>query len=143
MRSLLPRVRNGFLEPTFDDMYDVFDRFMSDTPSQLFENKFKVDLQNNEKEYVIDSEFPGYSKEDIKITIENDHLVIGCEHKEEKEDKDKNYIHKERSYSSMQRRFYLPNADEENITAELKDGVLNIVVPKVEESSKQKHISIK
>ena len=144
MRSIRPFVRSGFLEPTFDDMYSIFDKFFENKSPSLSTDKFKVDLQNNEKEYVIDADLPGINKEDIKITLEDDHLTIGFEKKSEKteEDKDKNYVHKERSYQSMQRRFYLPNANGEEVKAELENGVLNIVIPKVEDKRKQIEIGI-
>lgn len=145
MRSLLPRVRNGFLEPTFDDMYSMFDKFFADRTPSLSTDKFKVDLQNNSKEYVIDADLPGINKDDIKLTLEDDHLSIGFEVKKEnvEEDKEKNYVHKERTYSSMQRRFYLPNSDASKVEAKMENGVLNIVIPKKEAESKQIEIGIK
>lgn len=144
MRSLRPVVRSGFLEPTFDDMYTMFDKFFENKSPSLSADKFKVDLQNNEKEYVIDADLPGIDKEDIKLEIKDDYLTIGFEVKSEKtdEDKEKNYVHKERSYQSMQRRFYLPNADEEKIQAKLVNGVLNVTVPKNENQSKKIEIGI-
>lgn len=144
MRSLRPIVRSGFLEPTYDDMYTMFDKFFESKSPSLSADKFKVDLQNNEKEYVIDADLPGIDKEDIKLEIKDDYLTIGFQVKDEKteEDKKKNYVHKERTYQSMERRFYLPNADEEKINAKLVNGVLNIVVPKVENQSKKIEIGI-
>lgn len=144
MRSLRPIVRNGFLEPTFDDMYTMFDKFFENKSPSLSADKFKVDLQNNEKEYVIDADLPGIDKDDIKLEIRDDYLTIGFEVNSEKtdEDKEKNYVHKERSYQSMQRRFYLPNADEEKIQAKLVNGVLNVTVPKNENQSKKIEIGI-
>lgn len=144
MRNLKPIVRSGFLEPTFDDMYTMFDKFFENKSPSLSADKFKVDLQNNKKEYVIDADLPGIDKEDIKLEIKDDYLTIGFEVKSEKTDdnKEKNYVHKERSYQSMQRRFYLPNADEENIQAKLINGVLNIKIPKSENKSKKIEIGI-
>ena len=145
MRSIRPFVRSGFLEPTFDDMYSMFDKFFENKSPSLSADKFKVDLQNNEKEYVIDADLPGIDKEDIRITLEDDYLTVGFEKKVEKneEDKERNYVHRERSYQSMQRRFYLPNADIENVKAGLESGVLNIVIPKAEDKRKQIEIEVK
>ena len=143
MKSLLPRVRNGFLEPTFDDMYDMFDKFFAETTPKLNNNKFKVDLQNNESEYVIDAEMPGVSKDNINLSLENDHLVLGCETTKEEDKSEANYVHRERSFASMQRRFYLPNADVENIEAKLENGLLNVRIPEKSKDSKQIQIEIK
>lgn len=145
MRSIRPFVRNGFLEPTFEDMNKMFDKFFEAKTYSLSADKFKVDLQNNDKEYVIDADLPGIDKEDIKITLEDDHLTIGFEKKSEstEEDKEINYVHKERSYQSMQRRFYLPNSDAYQVTASMDKGVLNIKIPKKENNKRQIEIGIK
>lgn len=145
MRSIRPIVRNGFLEPTFEDMNKMFDKFFEAKTYSLSADKFKVDLQNNDKEYVIDADLPGIDKEDIKITLEDDHLTIGFEKKSEstEEDKEINYVHKERSYQSMQRRFYLPNSDAYQVTASMDKGVLNIKIPKKENNKRQIEIGIK
>lgn len=144
MRTLLPRVRNGFLEPTFDDLYQIFDSFFVDKNNNLSTYSFKVDLQNNEKDYIIDADLPGISKDDLKITLEDDRLTIGFELNSEKieENKNKNFVHKERRYRSMSRSFYLPDSDPENVEASLKDGVLNIKISKKVSNAKSIEIGI-
>ncbi len=101
-----------------------------------------VDITESENEYVIKADIPGMKKEDIKISLENNTLSITGERKEEKEEKNKNYIKKEKSYGSFMRSFALPHTvDAKGIKATYKEGVLTVTVPKSEEA-KPKEIKI-
>ena len=59
------------------------------------------------------------------------------------EDKDRNYIHRERSYGKYQRSFYLHDLDSDKVDAEFTNGVLKITVPKKDEATEKKYIEIK
>lgn len=101
-----------------------------------------VDITESDSEYVIKADIPGMKKEDIKISLENNTLTISGERKEEKEEKGKNYVKKEKNYGSFMRSFALPHTvDAKGIKATYKDGVLSINVPKTEEA-KPKEIKI-
>lgn len=94
-----------------------------------------VDVSEEDKSYHIKAELPEIAKDDIKITIENGSLVIRGERKFEKEENDKKYHRIERSYGSFYRSFTLPeDADPKQVSAEVKDGVLQIEIGKSEES---------
>ncbi len=76
---------------------------------------------------------PGFTKEDIKVEVENGVLTISGAHKVENETKEKTYYRKEFSYGSFKRNFNLPdeyNAD--NISAKYENGILRLSVPKKE-----------
>ena len=93
-----------------------------------------VDIFENENEVVFKAELPGMNAKDIEVRLENNVLVLKGERHFEKEAKEENYHRVEREYGTFSRSFALPtpvNAD--NITAEYKDGVLKIVLPKKEE----------
>ncbi len=94
----------------------------------------KTDVLDKGDHYELDAELPGFKKEDIKLDVENGYLTISAEHSEENEDKDekKNYIRRERSYGSFRRSFDLSGVVEDGITAEYKDGVLKLKLPKKE-----------
>ena len=94
-----------------------------------------VDICEDEKHYVVTAELPDVSKENVKVTVENGSLVIRGERKFAEEKKGRKYHRVERSYGTFLRSFSLPeDADAKQVTAEFKDGVLNIRIAKREES---------
>jgi HSP20 family protein len=102
-----------------------------------------VDITEDEKEYLIKAELPEVKKEDVKVTVENGVLTITGERKFEKEEKDKKYHRIERAYGSFTRSFTLPDtAAGEKVSAEFKDGVLKVHLPKSAEA-KPKSINVK
>jgi HSP20 family protein len=103
----------------------------------------RVDIAETEKEFSIKAEIPDVKKEDVKVTVDNGILTIRGERKQEKEEKDKKFHRVERFYGSFTRSFTLPdNVDESKIEASFKDGMLNLMVPKTEET-KPKAIDVK
>jgi HSP20 family protein len=102
-----------------------------------------VDITEDDKEYVVKAEIPEMKKEDIKINVHEDVLTISGERKYEKEEKGKKYHRVERAYGSFMRSFTLPeDADGTKISAEYKDGVLKVHLPK-SEKAKPKAIEVK
>ncbi|MES4786751.1 MAG: heat-shock protein Hsp20 [Nitrospiraceae bacterium] len=102
-----------------------------------------VDIAEDEKEYVIKAELPEVRKEDVKLTIQDDVLTISGERKSEKEEKGKKYHRVERAYGSFLRSFTLPeDADGTKVSADYKDGVLKVHLPK-SEKAKPKAIEVK
>lgn len=95
-----------------------------------------VDVSENEREFIIQAELPDVRKEDVKVLIENGILRITGERRMEKEEKGKKYHRIERAYGSFERSFTLPeNSKPEAMTAEYKDGMLRLSVPKTKEAS--------
>jgi HSP20 family protein len=93
--------------------------------------KPRVDVGASEKNYTITVEIPGVSEKDIRLEISNNTMTIKGEKKQEKEEKEKNYYRIERSYGSFQRVLSLPDdANQDEITAAFKNGVLTINMPK-------------
>ncbi len=102
-----------------------------------------VDIIENSGTYVLKAEIPGMSKDDVKITLENNTLTIRGEKKNEFEKKEGNYYRVERSYGSFERSFAIPgNVKVSDIDAQYKDGVLTLTLPKMEEA-KPKMIDVK
>jgi HSP20 family protein len=134
-----------------DDMMDVrsiFDDFFSDSfmPMPGFfsgGNPIKADIRETDKEYIIDAELPGVNKEDIKIDLRDDNLVISVERNEHINEERENYIRKERRYGSYSRGFYAENVKHDEVTAKYDKGVLTITLPKSSEvQSKKRRIDI-
>ena len=102
-----------------------------------------VDITEDEKEYLIKAELPDMKKEDVRLTVENEVLAISGERNFEKEEKGKKYHRIERAYGSFVRSFSLPeDADGGKVTAEFKDGMLHVHLPK-SQKAKPKAIEIK
>ena len=91
-----------------------------------------VDIYENDKGYVITAEIAGYDEDKINIFAEKHVLHIASdEHENAKENSDRKYLIKERSVKSFERSFTLPeDANEENITASYKMGILSVFIPK-------------
>jgi HSP20 family protein len=101
-----------------------------------------VDITEDEKEYLIKAELPDMKKEDVRLTLENEVLTISGERKFEKEEKGKKYHRVERAYGSFVRSFSLPeDADGSKVSADFKDGMLQVHLPK-SEKAKPKAIEI-
>ncbi len=95
-----------------------------------------VDITEDDKEYAIKAELPEVKKEDVKLAVQNNVLSISGERKQEKEEKGKRYHRIERSYGSFLRSFTLPDdADPAKVSAEYKDGVLKVHLPKAEKAT--------
>lgn len=93
-----------------------------------------ADIFENDNEVVVTAELPGMNAKDIELKVENNVLMLKGERRFEKEAKEQNYHRIEREYGVFSRVFSLPAVvDIEKVTAEYKDGVLRIVLPKKEE----------
>jgi HSP20 family protein len=102
-----------------------------------------VDIVERENDYLVRVELPGLTKDEVKITVQNDVLTIKGEKKLEKEKKGESYLRVERSYGLFQRSFTLPSSiRNDRIEATHEHGVLSIILPKAEEA-KPKEIEVK
>ncbi len=101
-----------------------------------------VDISEDANEYLIKAELPEVNKEHVKVTVENGVLAIKGERRFESEQKDKKFHRIERSYGSFMRSFSMPDdADPDKVSAEFKDGVLQVRLPKCE-AKKPKQIEV-
>lgn len=107
----------------------------------------KVDITDDEKHLYIHAEMPGIKKEDIKVTVSDENVLVikgKKENETKEEDKKRNYLRMERSYGEFTRSFALPeNVNTEDIQAKFEDGVLNLTFEKTEpEQPKERQIEI-
>lgn len=129
----------------FDRLFytDPFNRDFSETNTTLP----SVNIKENEDKFSVEMAVPGFSKSDFNIELNNNELTISSERKEENEQKeDGRYTRREFSYQSFRRSFTLPNTvDGEKISAQYKNGVLQVSIPKREEAKPKppKQIAIK
>ena len=112
--------------------FDLFDDMFRD-PFFKGENKImKTDIKENENDYNIDIDLPGFDKEDIKIDIENGYLNVSAKKESNNcEKEDGRYVRRERYLGECSRSFYVGDSlTEEDIKATFKNGTLSLVVPK-------------
>lgn len=126
------RNRDYFMDP-----FDMFDEMMpdfwnGDTGLEKSFSGFSTDVSEKDGSYILEAELPGFNKEDINIDLKNDILTISAQHSDEKkeEDKDTNYIRKERHFSSYSRSFRVENVTSEDINASYENGILTVKFPK-------------
>ena len=94
-----------------------------------------VDIEETELNYLIRAELPGLSKEKVKVTVEDGVLTLSGERDLERKVEGKTFHHIERSHGTFTRSFTLPeNAEAESVSANYKDGLLEIRVAKSEEA---------
>ncbi|MGI9357613.1 MAG: Hsp20/alpha crystallin family protein [Rhizobiaceae bacterium] len=81
--------------------------------------------------YEISVELPGVKPDDVEVTLQNGSLTVHGEKHSEREEEGRSYFFSERTYGAFQRTFRLPSdADNDNIEADYRDGVLNLKVGK-------------
>ena len=101
-----------------------------------------VDIYETDDEVVVKAELPEVNQKDIDIQIENNTLTLRGERKFNKETKKENFHRIERAYGTFSRSFTLPGTvNQEKISADYKDGILKISMPKREET-KPKQIKV-
>jgi len=131
--------------------FDLLNSMLDTMPEQKessIKDDFSPSINTREGEfaYHIEVDLPGVKKEDVSVQVEDGVLVVSGERKIKEEVKEENYYKVESSFGSFSRSFRLPEeADVENIHAESIDGVLEVVVPKLESAKvdKVKKIEIK
>lgn len=126
-----------FFGDSFDKMFDdTFKSFWGDNQLGRYD-AFRTDVIDQDDNYLLQAELPGFKKEDISIDLKNDLLTISASHKEEKDEEDKNkYIRKERYYTSYSRSFRVNNIEAVDIDASYNNGILEVRLPKKDVEAK-------
>lgn len=128
----------NMLTPFERKSYDIFNAFRD------FEDSFfrspavsgcRTDIRDEGDKYVLESELPGFDKEDIHLDLDGDYLTISAQRSSEKEDSDREgkYLRRERTSSSYRRSFNIAACDSDGIDAEYKNGILMVSLPKRKE----------
>jgi HSP20 family protein len=100
---------------------------------------YAVDVREDNDHIYVDVELPGFKKEEVDITLENQTLTICAHRQEKKQEQEGNYLLNERRYNRFERSFTLPpTVDEKKVDAKLNDGMLSIMLNKREESKPRK-----
>ncbi len=121
------------LESAENEMKHFFESFKFPLSTTFEKPEYlpKVDTSEDEKNLYLTAELPGLTKEDVKITISEGILCIKGKKERKEEKKDKNFHRVERSFGEFMREFELTEGfQKEKITAVVKDGVLEVTIPK-------------
>lgn len=134
--SLVPRER-------LFDFDHPFNEFFRGLPAMKPADDFfapRVEVRDNDSQYVISAELPGVDKDDLHVTLEDGTLTIeGSTEDESREEKEGKVVRSERRYGKYSRSFFVgEGVTEEDINASFKDGVLKLVVPKKDAPAPQK-----
>ncbi len=98
-----------------------------------------VDVEDSGKEFRLSADLPGFNKEDINIEITDDSVMIHAKKTMAEEEKNKNYIRRERAAQSFYRRIVLPEkVKSDDAKASLNNGILEIILPKKEPKETKK-----
>jgi HSP20 family protein len=119
---MMPRLGHAFEQSMWSPQTEIFER------------------GNN---LVIRADLPGMTKDDIDVNLENDQIIIRGERHDERTEDDQGFYHTERSYGSFYRSIPLPQGiDGEQATADFRNGVLEITMPKPEQKSGGRRLEI-
>ena len=129
-----------FGENLFDEFWnDPFDmdRMLPRGRDPLYgkhsKNLMKTDVQENDDSYLMEMDLPGFSKDEVKVSLKDGYLTIKAEKgldEEQKDEKSAKYIRRERYSGACERSFYVGNINEADIKGEFKHGILKLTVPK-------------
>jgi HSP20 family protein len=144
--ALPTRVQRGIdpLESAQHEFDSMLGRFfgnrMMDNGNYLA--PYAVDVREDADHIYVEAELPGFKKDEIDISVENQSLTIAAEHRSQKDEKsaDKGeWLLHERRYTRFQRSFMLPpTVDSQSVVAKLNDGVLTVTLNKREETKPRK-----
>ena len=114
----------------FRELQEMERQFWGDQRS--VSTAFRTDITETGDAYKLEADLPGFRKDEIKIDIDDDILVIKAEHSEDKDEKDENgsYLRRERYYGNYSRSFNVSEIDQEGISAAYENGVLTLTMPK-------------
>ena len=135
-----------FNDSLFDDFFTDFTDNKRRPMAKPLPGVMKTDIKENDKEYELTIELPGYKKENVNAELKDGYLIINATNEKNEEEKDeKGYIRKERYFGSCSRSFFVgKNLKEEDIKAKFDNGVLTLNGPKEVEKlpEEKKYIAI-
>ncbi len=120
--------------------FELLDDLFKETMFDRNESKLmRTDIKENENDYAVIIDLPGYSKENIKIEVEDGYLTVTATKTEEDNEEDSGkYVRKERYFGECSRSFYVgENIETEDVKASFRNGTLNLSIPKKENIEKE------
>ncbi len=98
----------------------------------------RLELEEDDENLYVTAEIPGMNREDVEVRMQSGQLLLRGEKKQEEEKKERGVTHSERRYGFFERRIPLPaEIDQDKCQASYRDGLLEVTLPKTEQSRKQ------
>lgn len=148
--GIVPSFTSAWLDidKSIENLRKDMEKAFASFPSMHFPSMPKLaqtscDLIDEGNQFRVKMDVPGIKKDEIKLEVTDNALEVSAEHKEESEEKKKNYLRKERSHVSYYRTLPLSEVVVSGkVKAKLSDGVLDITLPKAKPTSVSKKKSI-
>ena len=123
------------IDNLFPELFRRWARPMQLVDENALHADIRVDVSENDKEYLVSAEIPGARKEDIRVSIDGNYVSIAAEIKKEQEEKHGRSLVRETYRGAVSRGFTLASdVDDKAAVAKLEDGVLRLTLPKREGS---------
>jgi HSP20 family protein len=134
---------SDLMEDAYDDFERIADAFLRPTYTHTVGFQPSCDISETESHYMVSFDMPGVKKENIKVEVQGNKLVVSGERQREAAVQDgEATLRTERVYGKFERSFLLPNsANAEKIEAHFENGILNVALPKAE-TAKSKSVKI-
>jgi HSP20 family protein len=142
--------RNPFEE--LERMFERMSREFEDAAGQWGEGDWSplggreevaVDLVDEDDEFVVTVDVPGFERDEIDLRVADQTLWIHCERSEAADEEEENYLRQERRHRSVRRSIRLPApVKKEEVSAKLRNGILTVTVPKAEPREGARQIDI-
>jgi HSP20 family protein len=143
--SLMTRRGQSWLERDFDSIFDDFRKSFDVLMRPYFPREMQVleqglstryaplDVIDEGDHYLVHVELPGFTRENVEVQINSDSMSVRAKKETEKEEKKKNYLHRERGYSAFERSLSFPEeVDPAKAEGTMKEGILELKVSKKE-----------
>ncbi|MFN8369833.1 MAG: Hsp20/alpha crystallin family protein [Bacteriovoracaceae bacterium] len=132
-------------EKFFNYFFSPFDSALSDSAlekrfsAEMREFNPNVDVEETDTAYLVKAELPGLKENEVEVKLDENILTIRGEKKSEREEKSKNgSLYKECSYGEFSRSIQFgKEVNSENVTAQLKNGILRVTLEKNQQSQKK------
>ena len=137
MYTLVPFRRSMTRDLATPFLGDNFLRSFFDISDTVGSAGFRVDIREDDKAYHLEAELPGVPKDKLTVSVDEGTLTISADLNEEKNEEHGSYLYSERRSGHAERSFNLEGIDADNITADYRNGVLMLTLPKEQPSPKK------
>ena len=136
MLKINPEKNNSKHRQALDQLfYDIMEEKVSCAvkKGEHVINTFDVDVREDQTKFMIEAELPGFKIDNITIIYEDSYLSIIAQKHECSDTEGFDFIRRERRFGIFRRNFFVQDVDKENIRATLKNGVLKVELPKIDQ----------